>query len=171
MKKTGRKIVTWILAAVFAFGICMMLRQLLQYGDAEQVYDQAQQIAFGTQPTELPTEPPSAETVQSSEPYQPEQILPEEVKILQNLDIAALRLVNPDVLGWIYMPGTVVSYPLMQTRERDEYLNKAWDGSANNSGSIFLEKSNHRDFSDFNTIIYGHHMQNGTMFSLDLAIF
>lgn len=163
MKKM-RKAVTVILAAVFVFGICMMLRQLLQYGDAEQVYDQAQQIAFGTEPTQPSTEPSSTDAAESTKPYQPEQILPEEVKILQNVDIAALQLVNPDVLGWIYIPDTVVSYPLMQTQERDEYLYKAWDGSTNNSGSIFLEKSNHRDFSDFNTIIYGHHMSNSTMF-------
>ena len=85
-------------------------------------------------------------------------------RYLLQVDIFSLRQVNPEVLGWIYIPGTVVSYPLMQTTERDKYLQRAWDGTPNGSGSIFLEKANHRDFTDFNTIIYGHHITNGTMF-------
>ena len=83
---------------------------------------------------------------------------------LKSIDLKALREINPDVIGWINIPRTGLSYPLMQTQERDEYLYKAWDGSANDSGSIFLEKSNRRDFSDLNTIVYGHLMYDGSMF-------
>lgn len=172
MKKKMRTAAMVVLGIVFMFGIGMMLRQLFFYDDAQEAYLQAQQIAFGEVPEVTTVPQQTVEPAQSEEtlpqtgetPEQPPALLPEEVRILQQLDVAALQLVNPDVLGWIYIPDTVISYPLLQTDERDEYLYKAWNGSKNDSGSIFLEKSNHRDFSDFNTIIYGHLMANGTMF-------
>ena len=173
MQKKLRGIVTGVLAAVFVFGVAMMLRQLFFYEDAREIYQEAQHIAFGEIPKETTvsqeteaTHPQTGETLPQTEeaPVQPQEVLTAEVRILRQLDVDALQLVNPDVLGWIYIPDTVISYPLLQTDERDEYLYKAWDGRKNDAGSIFLEKSNHRDFSDFNTIIYGHLMGNGTMF-------
>lgn len=173
MKKSIRKPAFVILAAVFVCGLVLVLTQLSQYGSAQDSYDLAAQIAYGgTVPTTLPTQPETLPEAASDPTQPPEATLPAQptvpmdaaARFLQQVDVFSLRQVNNEVLGWIYIPDTVISYPLMCTTERDKYLKLAWDGTPNGSGSIFLEKSNQRDFSDFNTIIYGHHITNGTMF-------
>ena len=80
------------------------------------------------------------------------------------VDIAALKELNPDIVGWIYIPGTEISYPIVQGGDNDQYLKTAYDGSYSNSGSIFLNARNRSDFIDQNTLIYGHHMRDGSMF-------
>lgn len=83
---------------------------------------------------------------------------------LQNIDLEALREVNPDVLGWIVIPDTQLEYPLMKGLDNQYYLEHAWDKTYNVGGSIFLEKSNSEDLSDYHTLIYGHRMRDGSMF-------
>lgn len=77
---------------------------------------------------------------------------------------AELQEINPDVLGWMTIYGTGIDYPLVQGRTNDDYINTTVDKKFALSGSIFLESQNARDFSDFNTIIYGHHMEQSEMF-------
>ena len=82
-----------------------------------------------------------------------------------SVDFEALHEVNPDVIGWIYCPGTIINYPILQGADNDAYLYVSYNGEPSNSGSIFAEAGNRPDFSDFNTILYGHHMQDGSMFA------
>lgn len=71
----------------------------------------------------------------------------------------------PECVGWIYIPGTPVSYPIMQADNNDYYLRKLPDGRYNICGSIFLDCNNSPDFSDRYSIIYGHHFKkNNLMF-------
>ena len=77
----------------------------------------------------------------------------------------ALQAVNPDVFGWIEIPGTIISYPLLQGADNQTYLRRTWLGEANSMGSIFLESTNSRDMNGFHTIIYGHRMRSGDMFA------
>lgn len=72
--------------------------------------------------------------------------------------------INPDVLGWLTVNGTGIDYPLVQGKDNDEYMNKTPDLKFALSGSIFLDSACSRDFSDFNTIIYGHHIEGDAMF-------
>ena len=71
---------------------------------------------------------------------------------------------NPEVFGWLNVYGTNIDYPLVQGEDNDKYLNTAADGSYSLSGSLFLDYRNSRDMSDFNSIIYGHHMKDEVMF-------
>lgn len=72
---------------------------------------------------------------------------------------------NEDIYAWIYIPGTNVDYPILQHQTDDSYyLNYNLDGSKGYPGCIYTEKINAKDFSDYNTLIYGHNMKNGTMF-------
>ena len=80
------------------------------------------------------------------------------------MDFSALRQQNPDVLGWILIPGTRVSYPVVQGTDNSYYLNHTWRGGKNSVGAIFMDCRNSGDLSDFNTIIYGHRMNNRSMF-------
>lgn len=82
------------------------------------------------------------------------------------IDWKSLRQVNADIVAWIKIPGTVVDYPVVKTTSNQTYLKKSFDGSKNACGTIFMNAYNRPDFSDFNTILYGHNMRNGSMFAV-----
>ena len=80
------------------------------------------------------------------------------------VDFAALQKVNTDVVGWIYQKDTIINYPIMHGSDNDQYLHSDINKKYSVSGSIFMDYRNSADFSDFNTIVYGHHMHDGSMF-------
>ena len=84
---------------------------------------------------------------------------------LPEINFKALRKVNPDIVGWIYSPDTTINYPVVQGEDNSYYLKHLADGTENRNGCPFVDVGNSSDFSDENSIIYGHHMQNGTMFA------
>ena len=75
-----------------------------------------------------------------------------------------LQKINPDIIGWIRINETNVNYPLLQAEDDDTYMNTDAEGKYSLSGSIFLHCANKPDFSDFNNMIYGHHMEKHMMF-------
>lgn len=83
----------------------------------------------------------------------------------KNIDFIKLKEMNPDVIGWIYIPGTRIDYPVVKGKDNEEYLHKTFDGTENNSGSIFMDKDGKKDFLAAHNIFYGHHMRNGSMFA------
>lgn len=76
-----------------------------------------------------------------------------------------LHGINEDVAGWIYCEDTPISYPFVQSPDNDYYLYRLLDGTQNPSGSLFLDFRNQFDLSDWNSVIYGHNMGDGTMFA------
>lgn len=102
-------------------------------------------------------------------PFQ-EQAVPEEpkeVQVLQapiSVDFQTLRQKNPEVAGWIYIESIELGYPVMQGCDNEYYLSHTWDRQEIFAASIFMDYRNSMDFSDYNTIIYGHNMKDGTMF-------
>lgn len=84
------------------------------------------------------------------------------------VDWDGLRAINPDIVAWVYVPGTPINYPVVQGSDNQEYLHKAFDGSTGwlaSAGTIFLDASNASDLSDQNNALYGHHMNDGSMFA------
>jgi sortase B len=75
-----------------------------------------------------------------------------------------LKAINPEVLGWLSVYGTNIDYPLVQGEENMKYVNTSAEGQYSLSGAIFLDCYCSGDFSDFSTIIYGHHMDRSAMF-------
>lgn len=75
-----------------------------------------------------------------------------------------LRSINSDVIGWINVYGTNIDYPIVQAKDNWEYLTKDVFGDYSLTGSIFLDSDNSADFSDFNSILYGHNMTPAVMF-------
>ena len=73
---------------------------------------------------------------------------------------------NEDIYAWIYIEGTNINYPILQSQtDKGYYLNHDYLGNTVNYGSIYTENYNTKTFKDFNTMIYGHNMYNGTMFT------
>lgn len=90
------------------------------------------------------------------------------------VDWDSLRAINPDIVAWVYMPGTSVNYPVVQGQDNEEYLHQSFDGSTGwlaSAGTIFLDAGNSADLADRNNALYGHHMNDGSMFApiADLA--
>lgn len=75
-----------------------------------------------------------------------------------------LQKINPDVFGWIRINDTHINYPLVQAQDDDKYMNTDAEGNYQLSGAIFLHCANNPNFMDFNSIIYGHHMEEHMMF-------
>ena len=77
-----------------------------------------------------------------------------------------LQAVNPDIYAWITVPGTVIDYPILQhASDNTYYLMHNIDGSYGYPGCVYTENMNSKDFTDNNTVIYGHNMKNGSMFA------
>ena len=84
------------------------------------------------------------------------------------VDFDALHEVNQDIFSWVFVPGTSINYPVLQSPEEldtDYYLNTNLDGTAGYPGCIYIQKRNQKDYSDPLTVLYGHNMKNGTMFA------
>jgi len=81
-----------------------------------------------------------------------------------------LRALNPEVMGWLRVNDTEINYPLLQADDNSKYVSTDVEGNYSLSGAIFLHCANAPDFSDFNSIIYGHHMEKRRMFG-DLDLF
>lgn len=84
------------------------------------------------------------------------------------INFAEIQAKNPDVCAWIQIPGIeVIDYPILQSAtdaDDNYYLDHDINGTVKRAGSIYIQKLNQKDFSDPNTLIYGHNMLNGTMF-------
>lgn len=81
-----------------------------------------------------------------------------------SVNIEALKQRNKDVCGWIYINGPSVNYPLIHYKDNEYYLRRNWLGQQSNPGCIMVEALNKPDFSEFNTIIYGHNIRANTFF-------
>ncbi len=82
------------------------------------------------------------------------------------IDFASLRLENPDIYAWIYIPDTNVNYPVLQSPTDDSfYLDHDKDGNSSAAGAIYSQLANSTDFSDPVTVLYGHNMNSGGMFA------
>ena len=80
------------------------------------------------------------------------------------VDHNALQAANPDYIGWLYIGALGVSYPVMRGTDDEYYLHHTFDGSYLFAGSLFVNYTSGRDFSDPHTLIYGHNMKDGSMF-------
>ena len=80
--------------------------------------------------------------------------------------LGALKAQNSDLLGWITVPDTKIDYPVVHTVDNEYYLNHSFDRTYLRAGAIFADYRNKKDLSqNYNTVIYGHNMSSGSMFS------
>lgn len=155
-KKSGAKSVLWwiimlIAVAVFIFAAYQLISIFMEYKEATDEYkDLKQYVSF---PNDNPEETdPETEAGDDEDKEGPV------------VDFASLEAINSDVIGWLEVEALDISYPIAQGDDNDYYLHRTIQKTYNFAGSIFLEYENKSDFSDYNSIIYGHNMKNGSMF-------
>ena len=94
---------------------------------------------------------------------EPEEEKEDPLKRVVNFE--ELQNINSDVIGWLYIPDTKIDEPILKGENNNTYLYTDLYMKSNTAGNVFIDEINSRDFSDDNTIIYGHNMKNTTMFS------
>lgn len=146
MKRWIRRGLYVLFLAVFVFSVQQLYLIYVEYAAAEQQYAQLEQYA------PPPAALPSTSSSQPAPPPWPE------------VDFAALSQINPDIIGWLVIEGTPINYPVVQGKDNKYYLNHQFDRTYNSSGCLFLDTANSPLFLDKNSIIYGHHMKNKSMF-------
>ena len=144
------------LCAVLALGSgFLMIRDLSQYSESAGVYED---IATNVKLPEQTVAPEDDNTETESAEENPSVVLPA-------VDFEALWETGPDIIGWLNLPDTAINYPVTQTDDNEYYLRHLYDGTYNKTGCLFADYENKKDFSDRNTIIYGHNMRDGSMFA------
>ena len=83
---------------------------------------------------------------------------------IANQSIIDLQGKYPDVIGWLTVPNTKIDYPFVQFTDNDYYLRRDIGGGYALAGTVFMDYRCNKDFTSPNTIIYGHHMKNESMF-------
>lgn len=140
----AKRVMVLLLLAVFLFSLYRVLHILQGYRTAQAVYDKAAQTYM------LPVERMDGNA-------QAEEVPPQ-------IDFEGLRAVNRDVIGWIFIEGTDVNYPLLAGADNQQYLFQSYMKKYAVAGSIFLDYRCSTNLSDYHTVIYGHNMKNGMMF-------
>ena len=156
--KTILIILCVVLLCVFAYSAYKIISTLLGYKQAEKAYNEvANQYVTVASPTPVPEEsaPPEEEQGDGIDP---------EVSPL-NIDFEGLRRQSTDYVAWIYSPNTPINYPIAYTDNNFYYLDHIPGEIQNANGTIFIDCRNASDFSDQNTCIYGHNMNDGSMFA------
>lgn len=80
--------------------------------------------------------------------------------------INGLKKINPDFVGWLKTADGAVDYPIVQGADNDHYLHTTFEGERNPAGAIFMDAEIQQGLDAPHVIIYGHNMQNGTMFGM-----
>ena len=158
-KKTKKKkkaidyvltVVLIIAIGIFIFAAYNLIHIYLEYKKGSDEYDAIEKMA-------VTERDPNARDEEDDGELQPPI----------DVDFESLRKVNEDVIGWIYMEALPeISYPVVQGEDNNFYLHQTYEKNYNFAGTIFIDYENKRDFSDCNTLVYGHNMKNGSMFGM-----
>ena len=164
MNEKLRKFLMVCFGLVFICSFGMFLYQTIESKKGVNIYSEAEKLAYSSNYTQSDTESENRKTEEFEEWKEAPVENDSYISILEQINLFALQSVNSDLIGWISIPETKLSYPLVQGEDNDYYLHRTWNGESSIVGSVFVDYLNSPDLSDFHTIIYAHHMMDGTMF-------
>lgn len=157
-KKAGDIFLTLLLIiaiGVFCYAAYNLYNIYTEYKKGSDEYNQIVQMAVTQR---------DPDKVEKKEDDKPDKTV-DKLTAPIDVDFASLKSVNEDVIGWIYIEAIDgISYPMVQGKDNEEYLYATYEKNYNIAGTIFMDYENKKDFSDCNTLIYGHNMKNGSMF-------
>lgn len=154
MKRKTEWMICGVVLLLIALLLCVYLRS--------QLKEETEAVYF-VRPTEQPAFVPDASLFV---PESESEAEPEMEPYFSPVDFETLRAINTDIYAWLDIPGTEISYPLLQHSDDNSfYLRRNMKGVDDVNGALFTESSyNGKDFSDPLTVVYGHNMKNGQMF-------
>jgi len=158
----SRKSITFvILALCFATLLAVSFRQVtaITFTSRESAEANEELSRFVTLPAPAAAVNQPANAGEEAEPNKWAHV------VFPEVDFESLAVQNPDIVGWLILEDTVINYPVVQTNNNSFYLTHLFDGTKNANGTLFVDHRNTPGFIDQNTIIYGHHMNNGSMFA------
>lgn len=174
-KVSPRNIIAYILFAIAGVCAIMLIVNAIKNGSAQREMDDIKDSfvveltpePIAPTPTEKPTPEPTEEPTATPEPTPtPFPNLDGYEVPARSIDFAGLNETAPHAYAWLYIPGTDIDYPIIQHPEDpDYYLRRTPEGKKATAGSIFTQLYNSTDWTDNNTVIYGHNMRNGSMFA------
>ena len=146
MNKTLRILLIVLLSALMLFSLGRIVVIQWGYWKAEKLYEElrAQSVQIERPPAVQETE---------------EDALP-----VAHIDLDGLQGENSEVIGWLWIPDTEINYPVLRGNDNQRYLTRNYRLEYDVGGSVFMDFRNGADFSNDNTILYGHNMKNGAMF-------
>lgn len=156
MRKIFDRALTAALVLVLIVTLGSMITKQLNYRRGERDYAQAQEIA------KVPELPAISARTAPAVSEEASGCSDEILDALAEIDVGALREINEDVIGWICIPETELSYPLLQGRDNTYYLSHTWQKEKHDAGAVFLDYRSNLD--DLYSLIYAHRMSNTTMF-------
>ena len=156
MKKFICILLILVLLGVLGYCVWQIVGITDEYQAGVEVYEELEQ--FVVMPETVPVETTADEETVETETAPAELQWPQ-------VDFDALAQVNGDIVGWLYIPGTVINYPVVQGADNEYYLKHLFNGKTNSSGCIYLDCGAEGDFTSMNSVLHGHHMKNGSMFA------
>ena len=140
-----------------------LVGRILEYRSAANEYAElARQMSSPDVSVETPANTPTVRNeIGLSETTSSPMITP---MVFYNPKIASFRAKNEDTVGFLEVSDTIIKYPILQGEDNVYYENHTFSKQRNASGAIFLDSQNAPDLSDYNLILYGHNMKDGSMF-------
>lgn len=168
------KLVTLVMLVVFLGSAGYLVNELLILpAQTDQVNHEIQDLFYNIEPessqdSSQPQESGSGEeSSQTESKTESQNTRPELTDEQAREQIKKLQKVNPDIVGWLRIPNTVIDYPVLKSSEDDpeHYLYRNYKDEYTKYGSIFMQAGTALDGSDQNLILYGHSMKDGRMFA------
>lgn len=144
--KAVRTVILVVAALVFCFSAVMLIRIFLEYKKGNDIYSTIQNKVLNEEPVDIVTD--NSESIEVPFKY----------------DHDALLAINPEGVGYFYLPSVNARYPIVQSTDNDFYLTHTFDKTYNKNGCLFVDYRINDGLESSNVIIYGHNMNNGSMF-------
>lgn len=165
MRKGIRAVLLIAAIAVFLFSAGRLLGIKSRYLKSREIYRDAVEQFTERKEKDRPKDERKSEALSEQTEEKSGEEDTDEEKLPIKVDFSRLCAVNDDVIGWIYCEDSVIDYPVVYGRDNDYYLSRNYRKEYDPSGAIFCDGSNTKDMDDSNMILYGHHMQDMSMFA------
>lgn len=137
---------------VFIVSVSMLIYYISQYRKSNKIYEDLNEEVLET-------------TENNTTEYVDEESSEHTFEILNTIDFEYLKSINPECVAWISFPVLGIEYPVVQGNDNSYYLTHSYNNVEAWAGSIFMDYRNLADCSSRHTLIYGHNMQDGSMFA------
>jgi sortase B len=149
-----------VFSLVFVIAGINLIRIYREYAMAQMEYEALREFSLIVIDDNDSEQEEEIEVLELLEPQETEELIDQLTPMLERMSE-----INPDFIGWIFIDGTVIHYPVVQGRDNNRYMNTTFAGVRNPAGTIFMDYRSVGGFDAPLAVIYGHNMRNGTMFS------